>query len=65
MKITPKMPVSWEKYEVVYRYMDTDYHIKVVKDNNDEITLDNKVQSGNTINLVNDGIVHQVQVKAR
>ena len=65
LKITPKMPVSWEKYEVVYRYMDTDYHIKVVKDNNDEITLDNKVQSGNTINLVNDGIVHQVQVKSR
>ncbi|MBQ8131857.1 MAG: hypothetical protein IJ193_05140, partial [Bacilli bacterium] len=65
LKITPKMPVAWDKYEVTYRYMDTDYHIKVVKDGTEEILLDNKSQVGSSIDLVNDGIVHQVQVHTR
>ena len=65
MKIVPKMPIAWEKYEVTYRYMDTDYHMTVIKDNHDEVILDNRTQSSNTIELVNDGIEHQVIVYTR
>ena len=33
MKITPKLPISWDKCEITYRYIDTEYHISIIKDN--------------------------------
>ena len=65
LKVTPSMPISWDKFEVTYRYMDTDYHIKVMKDVKDEVIVDSRSQVNNTIELVNDGIEHQVVVYTR
>ena len=65
LKVVPSMPISWDKFEVTYRYMDTDYHIKVMKDVKDEVIVDSRSQVNNTIELVNDGIDHQVVVYTR
>ncbi len=65
LKIIPNMPIAWEKYELTYRYMDTDYHISVIKDSKDELIIDNHSQTTNTIELVNDGIDHQITVYTR
>ena len=40
--------------------MDTEYHIKVVKDKKDELILDNHSQVSNSIDLVNDGYVDMI-----
>lgn len=65
MKITPSMPIAWDRYEMTYRYMDTDYHIKVIKDTKDEVIVDNHSQVNNSIELVNDGIEHEVIIYTR
>ena len=65
LKITPNLPIHWEKLEITYRYMDTEYHIKVMKDKKDELILDNHSQVSNSIDLVNDGILHEVVVYTR
>ena len=65
LKITPNLPIHWEKLEITYRYMDTEYHIKVIKDKKDELILDNHSQVSNSIDLVNDGILHEVVVYTR
>ena len=65
LKIVPNMPVAWDGFEMTYRYMDTDYHIKVIKDTKDEVLFDNKSLSNSTIELVNDGIDHQIIVYTR
>ena len=40
--------------------MDTKYNIEVVKTNKDELVVDGKKLTSNTINLVNDKIDHEV-----
>ena len=65
LKIAPNMPIAWDKFEVTYRYMDTDYHIKVIKDIRDEVIVDQHSQVSNIIDLVNDGIEHEIVVYTR
>ena len=60
LKVIPNMPIAWDSYEMTYRYMDTDYHITVMKDTKDEVIVDNHSQVSNSIDLINDGIEHQV-----
>lgn len=59
------MPVAWEKFEVVYHYMDTIYEIEVKKAKKDTIIVDGKSSDGNYFKLVNDGQNHKVVVHVR
>lgn len=63
--IEPAMPVAWEKFEVVYHYMDTIYEIEVKKAKKDTIIVDGKSSDGNCFKLVNDGQNHKVVVHVR
>ena len=60
LKLVPKMPIAWDGFKIVYHYMDTTYHIEVMKGQKDELILDRKKQIGNTIDLINDKKEHQV-----
>lgn len=62
LEITPHIPIAWENCEVVYRYMDTNYCIKIQKSDKEEIYLDNRIVKDNQVKLINDGIEHQVIV---
>ena len=63
LEIIPRMPISWDKYEVCYHYMDTIYNIYVSKANKDEIRLDDILMNNNIIVLVDDKKTHRVDVK--
>ena len=63
--IEPAMPVAWERFEVVYHYMDTIYEIEVKKAKKDTIIVDGKSSDGNCFKLVNDGQNHKVVVHVR
>lgn len=61
LTLVPKIPISWESYQVTYHYMDTTYNIKVIKGPIDELIFDGKKQKGNSIELVNDCKEHTIQ----
>ena len=63
LEINPHVPESFNEYEISYKYMDTMYNIKVIKDNVNEIYLDGVKVS--EINLVNDTKTHNIIVKWR
>lgn len=65
IKLEPSMPVAWDSFEINYRYMNTDYHIEVIKDDNGKIILDDKVIKGNSIKLIDDGKKHNVVVHTK
>ena len=60
LKLSPNMPVHWDNFRVIYRYMDTKYNIEVIKTNKDELVVDGRKQNSNNIILVNDKIDHEV-----
>ena len=60
LKLNPNVPVSWDGYKITYRYMDTNYDMEVSKGKKEEIKLDGKKISGDTINLKNDKEKHKV-----
>ena len=60
LKLDPKLPVSWDGYRVNYRYMDTNYAIEVVKGKKEELKVDGKVQTTDTITLKNDKKEHDI-----
>ncbi|NLC32488.1 MAG: glycosyl transferase [Clostridiales bacterium] len=67
MVMDPCIPRNWSDYELAYRFMDTNYAIKVSNPENisrgvRSITLDGILSPGNTFPLVNDGQDHEVQV---
>ena len=62
LKIEPKIPIAWEGYKAVYRYMDTNYNIEVKKDNKEATTLDGKRINNHIIDLVNDRKEHIIIV---
>ena len=60
--LEPKMPIAWDKFKVTYTYLDTIYKIDVIKSKNDELILDGKKQSTNTIKLINDKTHHEIKL---
>ena len=64
LKIVPSMPVSWDSYKVVYKYIDTIYNIEVIKtkEKGEFIMLDSMKLKSNSIKLVNDRKEHDVVV---
>ncbi len=65
LKISPAMPVAWEKYHLSYNYIDTIYEIDVIKSPEAKVEIDGKVLDGSTIKLVNDKKTHKVTVYTR
>ena len=65
LRVVPAMPVAWEKYEVVYHYLDTTYEIEVVKSKKDSVVVDRRTQEEGYIKLENDGKTHKVVVHTR
>lgn len=62
LKLNPNIPVAWDGFKATYNYEDTKYEIKVIKDKKDEMLVDSKSQPGNTIDLVNDGKNHKIEL---
>jgi len=64
LNFDPCIPEEWNSYEVDYRFKDTNYHIRFIKENNIEnnnrITVDGVPQQH--IVLINDGQSHEVIV---
>lgn len=63
LKLDPRMPIAWDSFSVVYKYMDTKYEIKVFKAKKEAFTLDGIWKDKNIISLVNDGKTHKVEIK--
>ena len=62
LTINPKIPISWDGYKLVYRYLDTTYNIEVKKHKVESLTLDGKKMSLNTIKLKDDKVNHTIIV---
>lgn len=65
--IDPCIPAKWLGFRIKYQYMDTCYTIAVQNPEGRqqgvwETTLDGQRMAGNTLPLVNDGTVHEVNV---
>jgi cyclic beta-1,2-glucan synthetase len=76
LRITPCIPPHWDTYKIRYRYLETYYHITLVRagdPSEHRVTLDGVVvnetgvtktdQTPGLIPLVNDLLVHHVEVK--
>jgi len=76
LRITPCIPPHWDTYKIRYRYLETYYHITLVRagdPSEHRVTLDGVVvnetgvaktdQTPGLIPLVNDQLVHHVEVK--
>ena len=62
LKLDPRLPISWDGYKAVYRYLDTTYNIEVKKTSKEQVKVDGKEVISSTINLINDGKEHLVEV---
>ena len=66
LRFTPHVPLSWDSYSVSYRYIATAYHItfKQVHGKNtvEKILLNGNEQASKTVTLINDGVLHEVEV---
>ena len=62
LTITPNIPIAWDGFKLDYTYMDTIYHIEVIKSKKEIVTLDGKKCTVGIIPLVNDGCEHEVIV---
>lgn len=63
----PCIPKKWSEYSINYIYLDTTYEIQVrnpegVNKGVKKLIIDGIEASGNTINIVNDGAVHKIEV---
>jgi cyclic beta-1,2-glucan synthetase len=65
LTIKPNMPVAWDNFKLTYRYIDTIYKINVKKSNENKIKLDGKEIVNNKILLVNDQVIHQIDVSTK
>jgi cyclic beta-1,2-glucan synthetase len=66
--LNPKLPASWDKVEVAYRYFDTTYEITIQRNGKKEtvrtlsLSLDGKTLEDLHFPLVDDGRIHQIEV---
>jgi cellobiose phosphorylase len=63
----PRLPSTWDGFTMHYRYRETVYHIKVMRELNGNaetsVTLDGVPQSGTNIPLVDDQMEHSAEVR--
>ena len=66
LRVVPCIPRDWPEYRVRYRFKDTVYRIHVrqsdVPGEGDCLSIDGQLQAGLAIALVNDQVVHDVEV---
>ena len=62
----PRIPASWQGYQLTYRWGSSRYHIQVTRRgeplDGHEIRVDGRPLPGDTIPLVDDGRDHEVLV---
>lgn len=68
LKIKPAIPKNWDGYEVIYKYLDSVYEIKVRNASHSDnkiksMYLDNNLIQGDEIRLENDGKTHIIEVE--
>ena len=61
--IKPHVPNTWNKFEIIYKFNDSTYHLLIEKSKNNSITVDNNVIKKDYIELIDDGDNHEVIVK--
>jgi cellobiose phosphorylase len=65
LRIVPRVPEAWPRYEIAYRFGGSTYRIAVERGPDERrgtVRLDGVVQEGGVIPLVDDGGVHTVEV---
>ncbi len=65
LKIEPRVPSSWKNFEVIFKYIDTLYEIKVKFGEKSDIVIDESRIDENFITLKNDKRLHAVIVNIR
>ena len=65
LKLDSKIPIAWDGFKATYKYIDTTYNIEVKKANKDSLKLDGKEQISNSIDLINDGKEHTIELKIK
>ena len=67
--IQPVLPAEWAVFELRYRFRETDYHATIwqtaAETGLQQITVDGVIQSGEEIQLVDDGRDHTIEIHRR
>ena len=62
LRISPRLPDSWDDIHIKYTYMDTVYDIEIKNGNTKSITLDGKLLKESIVDLKNDKKDHSVLI---
>jgi len=70
LHLLPRLPKAWTTYKIHYRYRQTVYHITITRlaDGSlgaNELSLDGKILTAETVPLVDDRAEHFVEVQVR
>ena len=70
LRLTPRMPKSWNSYKIHYRYRQTVYHITISQldagtDGTTRLWLDGNLLAEETLPLTDDRLEHEVKLKVR
>ncbi len=65
LKISPKLPVSWNGFHLIYKYKKTTYKIEVIKGEKEKLELDGKEQISNSITLLDDTKTHNIKINIK
>ncbi len=60
--ISPNIPSKWKEFEIEYKYMDTNYKIKVVVGSSEKMVVDGEEIKKREVSLKNDKRLHTVVV---
>lgn len=62
LRFRPQIPTNWPGFTMVYRYGRSEYHITVKRSKSNErgLTLDGELVSGDEVQLVDNGRLHEV-----
>lgn len=68
LRLTPRLPKTWDRYKVRYRYRETVYHITLTQFRTEpaqpeQLTLDGELVATTVLRLVNDRREHFVEFK--
>ena len=67
LRVEPRLPGNWDSFMVDYRYRETTYHITVLRAGAGRgkagIAIDGADQADNFIGLVDDRVLHAVEVR--
>jgi len=70
LRLTPRMPKSWNNYKIHYRYRQTVYHIAISRlddgtDDTQQLWLDGNLLAQEMLPLTDDRLEHEVELKVR